>query len=75
VFSSSFSVSQVSTTTSVFFSTSTIATPLSFSILETFSSDLSTNLAALSVFLDLFGLKIAEIINAIKNIKAFNHAN
>jgi len=71
--SSQLSVSHVSTTTSVFFSTSTIATPSSFSILETFSSDFCTNFAGLS--LDLFGLKIDEIINAITNIKAFNHAN
>ena len=74
-FSSSFSASPDSTTTSVFFSTSTIDTPLSFSILETFSSDLSTSLAALSFACVFFGLKIDEIISAIKNIHAFNHAN
>jgi hypothetical protein len=70
-----FSSLSVSTTIS-FFATSTTATPLSLSILESFSSDFSTNLTLLSVS-DLFldDLQSADTIQLIKNTHAFNPAN
>jgi hypothetical protein len=56
-----------------------MATPSSFSILETFSSDFLATLTVLSLFsvgVLLFpDLAIADIIHAIKNIPAFNQAN
>jgi hypothetical protein len=67
-----FSSLSVSTTIS-FFATSTTATPLSFSILESFSSVFSTNLTVFS--LGLFDLQNADIIQLIKNTHAFNPAN